>query len=190
MDHRTKLLALLARYAQNAALEALELTTVRSLQDFVRDTPTCFERTTLAGHITASAWVTDPSDTRVVLMLHRKLARWLQPGGHADGDSDLERVARKEVREETGLDSLTLTSAGIFDIDIHQIPAQAQIPQHLHYDVRFAFRALQPEKFAGNDESLEITWTPISALSAANVDDSVLRMKRKWLRHIQGTSTI
>ena len=104
-------------------------------------------RATLAGHVTGSAFAIDPAARTVLLIHHRKLDRWLQPGGHVDeGESPLE-AARREVAEETGLCGLTLAPwharhPGVpFDIDPHGIPANAAKgePAHVHYDFRYAF---------------------------------------------------
>src|SRR5262249_47482966 len=103
---------------------------------FVEDHPDCFERSLLKGHITGAAWVVNRERTHALLMHHFKLNKWLQPGGHCDGDPDVPGVATREVFEETGLQA-TLETEGIFDLDIHTIPARGDVPGHLHYDVRF-----------------------------------------------------
>ena len=92
------------------------------------------------GHITGSAWVVDIAGNRVLLADHAKLGRWLQPGGHSDGDPDTLAVALREAREESGLDVRALDDA-IFDIDVHRIPARGDEPAHLHFDVRFLVQA-------------------------------------------------
>ncbi len=74
-------------------------------------------------------------------MHHRKLHRWLMPGGHCDGEPDARSVATREIAEETGLISYSLIQDAIFDIDIHEIPARGDIPAHLHFDIRYLFEA-------------------------------------------------
>lgn len=93
-------------------------------------------RSCLEGHLTGSAFVVDPDSKSVLLIHHRKLGRWLQPGGHADGQGNLALVALSEVREETGLDRLNILLPA-FDIDVHAIPARPGEPEHLHLDLRF-----------------------------------------------------
>jgi 8-oxo-dGTP pyrophosphatase MutT (NUDIX family) len=97
-----------------------------------------FSRRQPVAHFTGSALVTD--GTRVALVFHRKLARWLQPGGHAESEDggDLSRTALREAREETGLPVRLHPSARRpLDVDVHAIPARPDAPAHLHLDVRF-----------------------------------------------------
>jgi 8-oxo-dGTP pyrophosphatase MutT (NUDIX family) len=116
-----------------------------------------------------------------MLMHHRKLDRWLQPGGHADGDADLARVALREAQEETGIAGLRVKD-NIFDIDRHRIPARAHEPEHWHYDVRYVVTTTVTEAFAANEESLELAWWPIDEIAQdEQADESLRRMARKWL---------
>lgn len=138
--------------------------------------PAAFLRERLAGHFTGSAWLVSADGARVLLMHHRKLDRWLQPGGHADGDADLAAVALREAEEETGLRDLHVES-GIFDIDAHRIPARGDVPEHMHYDVRYVIRTHGSEVPQGNAESLALAWVDIAALRDDPViDPSIRRM--------------
>jgi len=140
--------------------------------------PAAFLRERLAGHFTGSAWLVSADGARVLLMHHRKLDRWLQPGGHADGDADLAAVALREAEEETGLRDLHVES-GIFDIDAHRIPARGDVPEHTHYDVRYVIRTHGSEVPQGNAESLALAWVDIAALRDDPViDPSIRRMAR------------
>ncbi len=138
-----------------------------------------FERSLLSGHVTASAWIVDPSRTRALLLHHRKLDRWLQPGGHADGDADLRRAALREAREETGLTTLRFANDRIYDVDVHAIRARPGEPAHEHFDVRFVLEADPAEPLVGNRESREVAWIALDALADYGVDESVLRLARK-----------
>src|SRR5678815_2333190 len=119
---------------------------------FLHTHANAFERSNTAGHFTGSCWLVSADGARVLLMHHRKLDRWLQPGGHADGDADLARVALREAEEETGLHDLVVERR-VFDLDRHAIPARRSDPEHWHYDVRFVVRATGSEDFVLNDES-------------------------------------
>jgi 8-oxo-dGTP pyrophosphatase MutT (NUDIX family) len=143
-----------------------------------------FSRTRLEGHFTGSAWLVDRTGTRVLLTHHRKLGRWLQLGGHADGDPDLARVALREAEEESGLGGLRV-EPGLFDLDRHWIPARGDVPAHWHYDARFVVRAGEDEAFVVSEESLDLAWRVIEDLvQDPTADDSVRRMACKWLaRH-------
>ena len=149
------------------------------LRDFVVRNPGCFERTLAVGHVTASAWVIDPDGKLSLLTHHRKLDKWLQLGGHADGDPDVFAVALREVREESGLDSVHPLSKAVFDVDIHQIPARRSEPEHLHYDVRFLAVADPLEPLRPSDESHELRWLPMHRIEDWTTEESVLRMVRK-----------
>ena len=149
-----------------------------------------FHRETLEGHFTASAWLVSADGERALLMLHRKLGRWLQPGGHADGEADLPGVALREAEEETGLRGLDVLPE-IFDVDRHIIPARGQEPEHWHYDVRYAVVARGGEAFVENEESLELAWRPVADIAAdASLEGSLRRMASKWLAVAQVTSPL
>lgn len=139
-------------------------------------------RERLAGHLTASGWLVDRRGRRVLLTHHRKLDRWLQLGGHADGDRDLARVALREAEEESGLGGLVL-EGGVFDLDRHWIPARAEVPGHWHYDVRYVVRAGADEAFVVSAESLDLAWRDIDAIAEdPHADPSLRRMACKWLQ--------
>ena len=140
-----------------------------------------FRRERLAGHFTASAWVVAADGARTLLTHHRKLGLWLQPGGHADGDTELPRAALKEAEEETGLPGLRIES-GIFDLDRHWIPEHKGVPAHWHYDVRYVVRAGADEAFVVSEESHALAWREIAELAREEAADaSVRRMAQKWL---------
>lgn len=141
-----------------------------------------FFRERLQGHFTGSAWLVSADGQRVLLTHHRKLDRWLQLGGHADGDHDLARVAFNEAEEESGLSGLSLDGPAIFDLDKHWIPERHDVPGHWHYDVRFVIRAGASEAFAISEESLALAWRDIAPIAAdPQADESLRRMARRWL---------
>lgn len=140
----------------------------------------CFERSLQTGHITASVWALTPDYKQVALLHHKKLDRWLQPGGHADGDENVQRVALKELAEETGITDVTLLGDTFFDIDIHAIPARKEVPAHEHYDVRFACVANDPQQLVKNEESNAVDWISLDDLEEkVGHEVSILRMKEK-----------
>lgn len=169
--------AVLHRYAQ-ASAQAGEAEQFRA---FLASSPDVFERSHPPGHFTGSAWLVSADGERVLLTHHRKLGRWLQLGGHADGERDLAMVALREAEEESGIRALDLQPA-IFDLDRHLIPARGGEPAHWHYDVRYVVRAVADEAFAVSEESLELAWCLIAPLAGdPTVDESLRRMARKWL---------
>lgn len=140
-----------------------------------------FQRTHLSGHITGSSWIVNADRTKVLLVHHAKLNRWLQPGGHADGDEHVLRVALREAEEETGLKKLTLLNESIYDLDIHIIPTRKDFPQHLHYDIRFLIQANETEQIVVSEESHDVKWIPLVDLEKYNNETSILRLKQKLL---------
>jgi 8-oxo-dGTP pyrophosphatase MutT (NUDIX family) len=151
-------------------------------REFALSHADCFERACLPGHFTGSAWLVSADGRRTLLTHHRKLGRWLQLGGHADGDADLVRVALREAEEESGLRGLHIEPR-IFDLDRHEIPARGNDPLHWHYDVRFVVHASADEKFSVSGESHDLAWREIADVAAdETIDASVQRMARTWLR--------
>jgi 8-oxo-dGTP pyrophosphatase MutT (NUDIX family) len=156
-----------------------ERTMVGRLDTFLRSHADCFERRLAVGHVTGSAWVVDRSLRTVLLTHHRKLGKWLQLGGHADGDPDIRSVALREAVEESGLAGIVLAQHAIYDVDVHKIPARSGEPAHLHYDVRFAFFADALRVPRASAESHEVAWVPLEKVEHLSIDDSVRRLVAK-----------
>ena len=186
--HRQPLLQLLR---QHDPIDPNEQAMTQATIAFVEANPDAFDRSLLIGHITGSAWVVSPDRSQTLLIHHRKLDRWLQPGGHADGDPDVAAVALRETQEETGLTSLRLVatsgieahsnrlSTPIFDVDIHTIPARNDVPEHLHYDIRFLLEADPQEPFGYSEEIKNIQWFSLKTANEYAIDESISRLTRK-----------
>lgn len=170
--------AALACYARGDAGAAADAALFLS---FLDTTPEVFARSHSIGHFTGSALVVSADGTRTLLTHHRKLDRWLQPGGHADGECDLRTVALREAREETGLPDLRIET-DIFDLDRHRIPERGSEPEHWHYDVRFVVRCGSDERFTLSAESHALAWWPLTQIANdPEFDPSLRRMARRWL---------
>nr|WP_063572907.1 NUDIX hydrolase [Luteibacter rhizovicinus] len=184
MDHPYPSLS--AAFERYAARFPRESDVVR-FHEWLRGEARPFHRETQSGHFTGSAWLVSADGERVLLMHHRKLQRWLQLGGHADGDADLSGVALREAREESGLAGLEVLPE-IFDMDLHVIPARRDEPEHWHYDVRYVVIARGSEAFTVNEESLALAWRPIADREThPTADPSLRRMAAKWLAIRQHT---
>lgn len=179
--HRNELLKLLNDYHTSVMGEAGY---IERMKRFVADHEDCFHSELLPGHVTGSAWVVNPRRDRVLMLHHKKQDQWFQPGGHADGDSDIRRVALRETNEETGIapEDIKLLDEGIFDVDIHTIPASKHGPRHMHFDVRFLLEIDDMIPVPGNDESHDILWVPLHDAPRFNNNLSTHRMVDKTRR--------
>jgi 8-oxo-dGTP pyrophosphatase MutT (NUDIX family) len=144
---------------------------------FVDAHPDAALRTCHEGHLTGSALVLDSAGERVLLLFHRKARRWLQPGGHADGDANLAGVALREATEETGIVGLRVALPAI-DLDIHEVHFAGE-HAHLHLDVRFLVVAPPGAQVTGNHESEALRWVTLRELESLDgVDQGTVRMAR------------
>jgi 8-oxo-dGTP pyrophosphatase MutT (NUDIX family) len=178
--HRRPVLELLDRYG---ALHPGEQACVARVRELVEDHADCFERTCLPGHLTASAWIVSSDRRHFLLGHHRKLDRWLQLGGHADGDCDLARVALREAREESGMRAFAFVGPESelvpIDLDVHRIPARDAEPPHEHHDVRFLLVAAPGQRLRVSPESRELRWFAMEELEQVADEESLLRLGRK-----------
>jgi 8-oxo-dGTP pyrophosphatase MutT (NUDIX family) len=167
--------ALLASYRPTDArqIEARE----RMLAWIERFPLDAHQRTRLEGHLTASALVVNHERTHALLTHHKKLGRWLQLGGHCDGDANLARAALREAIEESGIADLAIDPA-VVDLDIHAIPARGSEPEHLHLDVRFVVHAPAGARAVISDESHALAWIAPADLDGILTDESVKRLFR------------
>jgi len=175
---RDHLRGLLNGFEPGDAAEAGHLQRMRSLLETSGDP---FSRSHFdPGHFTASAFILSPDGGSLLFILHGKLHRWLQPGGHVDPeDRDILSAARREVAEEVGIDASALAPAeGVFDVDVHPIPAMRGEPAHEHFDVRFLFRAPDAE-FAVGSDARAARWFALEDVDAQRADASVVRAAAK-----------
>jgi 8-oxo-dGTP pyrophosphatase MutT (NUDIX family) len=141
--------------------------------------PACLFRDHMPGHLTASGWVVHPDTDATLLTHHWKLDKWLQLGGHADGDPDPVAVAAREVLEESGL-TVSPDGAEIFDLDVHLIPPHRGVPEHYHYDLRYLFLVDERTAPVVSEESHDVAWVELRRLEAFTTEPSMLRMRSKW----------
>lgn len=180
-DKRADLYKALEFFAQKHPEQRL---TADKMRRFIREHEDCFERSCSEGHITGSAWLVNPAGDKALLTLHHKLKRWMQTGGHADGDPEPLRVALREAEEESGIGGITPVRDEIFDIDIHEIPARPHTGEraHYHYDVRYLLQAPH-ESFSISPESDALAWWSAADFASpqrAGLDAAVLRMATRY----------
>lgn len=145
------------------------------------------DRSTEPGHLTGSALVVDASGERVLVMFHAKLQRWLQPGGHADGDHELAGVALREATEETGIVGLRVMVPAV-DVDIHEIPRRGETATHLHLDLRFVVVAPAGAVLLGNHESEALRWVTVDELRDLADEPGLLRLAERGLAAYRATT--
>lgn len=178
--HRKPVLDLLDRYLER---HPDELVPVDHIRQFVRMHEDCFLRTCLEGHITGSAWVVSADHQSVLLTHHAKLHRWLQLGGHSDGEPNPFLVALREAREESGMERFLEPSGDAvpvpFDVDVHRIPERGAEPAHLHLDLRYVLVAEPGQTICRSDESNDLRWVSSAEVENLSDEESLLRMLRK-----------
>jgi 8-oxo-dGTP pyrophosphatase MutT (NUDIX family) len=150
--------------------------------EFIQSNPDCFERSLKIGHMVGGAWVVDETKQFALLTHHRKFDRWLQLGGHADGESNMYQVALREAQEESGLKSIQSIDQNIFDIDIHTIPVRGDEPEHKHYEIRYLFTADMNEKVIVSNESKDVRWVKLDEILQLSKDISIKRLITKTVQ--------
>jgi 8-oxo-dGTP pyrophosphatase MutT (NUDIX family) len=148
--------------------------------ELIDSCPDCFLRDAFPAHFTGSGFVVSADGRRGLLNHHRKLDRWLQFGGHCDGEEDLLSVAQREAYEESGIAGLVVASTRPFDLDIHEIPAIGNEPVHLHYDVRYILIAPEDAEIRTSSESKELRWFTSAEMKNWNLDPGLRRLIEKW----------
>jgi 8-oxo-dGTP pyrophosphatase MutT (NUDIX family) len=178
-----ELLEILARYE---AVYPEDRTRVETIRAFICAHEDCLLRSCLEGHITAAAWIVSTDARKALLVHHRKLGLWLQPGGHADGDPLPHRVALREAEEETGLSGLELWRRDgellPLDVDVHAIPGTPAEPAHDHLDLRYLVIASPDRPLLVSEESHAVRWFDYEELESVSGEESLLRMARRAVR--------
>ncbi|MDP7618295.1 MAG: NUDIX hydrolase [Arenicellales bacterium] len=137
------------------------------------------DRNCRPGHLTGSSLIIRPQDSQILVLFHAKLKRWLQPGGHADSDGDMARVALREAIEETGIPQLEIVEPPI-DLDIHVVdPPYEDV--HEHHDVRYLVLAPEDSCPVGNRESTGFQWLDPDEIQRIDPDDGFIRMVERGL---------
>ena len=156
------LIQLIQNYSDRYPSEKVAIT----MLSFIENHTNHFSRTNHHGHFTGSAWIINPDKTKILMTHHKKIGKWLQLGGHADGESDLLKVSQREAVEESGINNFVTISNEIFDMDIHEIPPIGSDPKHLHYDIRFLLQA-DPDKesLIISNESHDVAWIPLDKIA-------------------------
>lgn len=149
--------------------------------------PNLFTRENKVTHFVTMAVVLNETMDKVLMVYHNIFSDWTLPGGHADGDVDLLRVAEKEVMEETGIKHLTPISEKIFSVDILPVMGHMKkgqyVSAHTHLTVSYLFTANERETVRVKpDENSEVRWMPLSEIECAVKEE---HMKNIYLKMIE-----
>jgi 8-oxo-dGTP pyrophosphatase MutT (NUDIX family) len=184
MSRRSSLLVQLASYTPVDALESRHHAAIVRLLAHGLEV---FSRASFApGHVTASCFIIDDAGDRLLLHHHRALNRWLQMGGHVECDETPIAASLREGREESGLPDLVLAFDGVFDLDVHSIPARKSEPDHHHFDVRFLARTSSPDAISIDpSESNDLAWVPLPRAVEMMNEEASTRVIRKIERFVR-----
>lgn len=157
---------------QEATDKALILHCLKESQDI-------FRRENTLAHMTASAWVVNPSRDKVLMVYHNLYASWSWMGGHADGERDLLGVALREVREESGAGQIKPISEGIFSLEVLPVNGHekrgAYVSSHLHLNVTYLLEAKDEQDLKMKpDENSGVAWF--------DLEDAVAASSEEWFR--------
>jgi 8-oxo-dGTP pyrophosphatase MutT (NUDIX family) len=175
--------ALIEALRQHTPADAEEARDRDRILAFVARHERPFDRAIGEGHLTGSAITVSVDGSRVLLLHHRKLGRWLQPGGHGDpGETTGEQVALREAFEESGIAGLSLDAAAPrpLDVDVHDIPARGEEPAHQHLDLRYLVRAPGGARVSPALAELhEIRWVDWDGVATLDPDHGLRRALAK-----------
>ena len=147
--------------------------------NLLKNHPDPFKRS-YPSHFTASAFLLNSDRSKFLLLHHRKLDKWFQPGGHCDGNQNLLEVSMKEAKEESGINEIRPISEKIYDIDIHLIPEIHNEKEHYHYDIRFLLQTIDNDFLIKNRESKEIKWVSFDGIDEFPINENLRRMIAKY----------
>jgi len=141
--------------------------------------PSCFLRSDRIAHMTASAWIVNQSRTKVLMVYHNLYDSWAWTGGHADGETDLLKVALKECREETGVCNVRPLSEDIYSLEVLTVDGHEKkgqyLSSHLHLNVTYLLEAEEKDE-------LSVCEAENSGVSWFSLDDAVNASSEPWFR--------
>ena len=156
--------------------------------EFIDSFDDTLTRDNIFGHFTASAFVVNKERNKMVVVYHIINDGWIYPGGHADGEEDLRKVAVREVEEETGL-KVRVLDDNIYAIDSAPVKGHIKrgkyVSAHLHLDVIFIMEADDkiPLKYK-EDESKGVKWISFSEADNETMCDFVRPIHRNLINKL------
>lgn len=151
----------------------------KTILDYISEHEDAFFRSCLPAHMTASAWVTNPSRDRILMAYHRIYDSWSWLGGHCDGEEDCLKVAVREVKEEAGISRVRALSEDIFSLEVLSVDSHIRkgeyVPTHLHLNVTYLLEADDSENVhVKEDENSGVAWF--------SLEEAVNASNEKWFR--------
>ena len=145
---------------------------------FIESNPDCLSRDNDTAHFTASSWIVSPDRRKVLMVYHNIYDSWSWTGGHADGEGDMEAVARRELMEETGLLSPLLISPEPISLEILTVDGHMKrgryVHSHLHLNLTYLYEADEEEAIRIKaDENSGVRWFTVDEMFAA--------VSEKWM---------
>jgi len=133
--------------------------------------PDIYVRTNELVHITASAWIVNHDRTKVLMAYHNIMQTWAWLGGHADGETDLLKVALKEAREESGVKNIRPVSETLYSVEMLTVNGHVKrgkyVNSHIHLNATYLLEADENDKlFVKEDENSGVRWIPIGEVQS------------------------
>lgn len=175
MSQNDELIKLINNYNPT---NSVDLNSKKLTLEFLKEN-TNIGKNNIKGHITGSGFVINPKRDKLLLNYHQKLNKWIQFGGHLESNEDVINTAKRETKEETGINEILILSEQIYDIDVHEIPDYKDIQKHIHYDIRFLIQIDDKINPILSSESKEIKWINLEDVEKYSKSESILRMVKK-----------
>ncbi|MBP9779807.1 NUDIX hydrolase [Candidatus Gracilibacteria bacterium] len=172
----------LQKYQERFPLERESCSKTISLLEKYGDD--CYENQHWEGHITASMIIINPEKTKTLLMLHKKFNKWLQFGGHSDGDPDTFATALREFHEESGIEVEPECNGEIFFVDVHPISADLKgRPSHFHHDIMYLGIIGEDTPFSRQEDEVDdIRWFSLDGIEQY-LDSNMMERIHKIRNH-------
>lgn len=144
---------------------------------------------------TATVYIID--NQNVLLIYHKKLKKWLPPGGHIDANETPPEAAKREAREETGLEVefikqeniwINRWNANSFERPylclLEEIPAFGDKPAHQHMDFIYMAYPTGGSLLENESETAGLRWFSIKEIDALMPDEEIFKETQQVIHHL------
>lgn len=138
------------------------------------------------GHFTASSWAVNKERTKVIMIYHNIYKSWAWTGGHADGESDLLKVAIKELKEETGVQNVKVLKDDIFSLEIIRVDGHVKrgkyVSTHVHLNLTYLLEIDENEMLRiKKDENSGVKWVKLEDVEKQSTEEWLVQNVYKKL---------